>query len=178
MQSVPRSEQSPLQQYGQCNIEARSCNHCCSGKAISVTYSECVFVALDIQRIAICRLPRSTTFFHIISKRHDFRLKKFLNTKRVFWFSLQLLPETFLTLRRIEREMITNVHIYIYIYIYVCFRIRAACYCCLILMKLELLNRFSKSSQISNYMKIGPKEAPVVPCGQTDGQRDVQAWRS
>ena len=31
------------------NLEARSCNHCCSGKAIIITYSECVFVALDIQ---------------------------------------------------------------------------------------------------------------------------------
>jgi len=38
------------------NIEARSCNHCCSGKAVSITYSENVFVALVIQhavRIAI-----------------------------------------------------------------------------------------------------------------------------
>jgi len=24
------------------NTVARSCNHCCSGQAISVTYSECV----------------------------------------------------------------------------------------------------------------------------------------
>ena len=31
------------------NIRARSCNHCCSGKAISMTYSECVFVALGVQ---------------------------------------------------------------------------------------------------------------------------------
>jgi hypothetical protein len=30
------------------NIEARSWNHCCRGKAISVTYSECVSVALII----------------------------------------------------------------------------------------------------------------------------------
>ena len=31
------------------SIEARSCNHCCCGKPISITYSGCVFVALDIQ---------------------------------------------------------------------------------------------------------------------------------
>ena len=33
------------------NIEARSCNHCCSGKEILVciTYSECVFEALGTQ---------------------------------------------------------------------------------------------------------------------------------
>jgi hypothetical protein len=59
--------------YVQCNIEARSRNHCCSGKAISITYSECVFVALGIQRdmrmrqIVICGLSGSTTFFYIIS---------------------------------------------------------------------------------------------------------------
>jgi len=25
------------------NIEARSCDHCCRGKGISITYSECVY---------------------------------------------------------------------------------------------------------------------------------------
>jgi hypothetical protein len=34
----------------QCNNNARLCNHCCRGKAIGITYSECVFVPLDIQR--------------------------------------------------------------------------------------------------------------------------------
>jgi len=53
------------------NIEALSWNHCCSGKATSVTYSEGVFVALGIQhamrmrRIVICGLSCSTVFFHI-----------------------------------------------------------------------------------------------------------------
>jgi hypothetical protein len=59
--------------YVQRNIEARSRNHCCRGKAISITYSECVSVALAIQhakrmrRIVICGLSDSTIFFHIIS---------------------------------------------------------------------------------------------------------------
>jgi hypothetical protein len=35
--------------YIKCKIEDRSCNLCYSGKAISITYSECVFVALVIQ---------------------------------------------------------------------------------------------------------------------------------
>jgi hypothetical protein len=30
------------------NTEVHSCNHCCSGKAISIIYYECVFVALVI----------------------------------------------------------------------------------------------------------------------------------
>jgi hypothetical protein len=33
----------------QAKIQARSCNHCCRGKAISITYTECVSVALFIQ---------------------------------------------------------------------------------------------------------------------------------
>jgi len=35
--------------YVQRNSLASSWKHCCSGKAVSVTYSECVFVALVIQ---------------------------------------------------------------------------------------------------------------------------------
>jgi len=53
--------------------EAGSCNHCCSGRVISITYSECSFVALGIQHtmgighIVNCDLSRSNIFFHIIS---------------------------------------------------------------------------------------------------------------
>jgi len=34
--------------YVKRNIEARSCNHIYSGKAMSITQTECVFVALGI----------------------------------------------------------------------------------------------------------------------------------
>jgi len=59
--------------YGKRNIEALWCNHCCSGKAISFTHSECVYVALGIQHairmhyVAICDMSGCTVFFHIIS---------------------------------------------------------------------------------------------------------------
>jgi len=55
------------------NIHARSCNHCCSGQAISITYSVCVFVAVGNQyamrthHIVICDLSGCALFFHIIS---------------------------------------------------------------------------------------------------------------
>ena len=55
------------------NNEAPSCNHFCGGKAMSITYCECVFVALGtqharrIRHIVICGLPGSTILSHIIS---------------------------------------------------------------------------------------------------------------
>jgi hypothetical protein len=64
------------------NIEARSFNHCSSGKAIIITYSECVFVSLGTQhemrmrRIVICALPPCTIFSHIISQTVRFLQKK------------------------------------------------------------------------------------------------------
>ena len=59
--------------YVQRITEERSCDNCYSGKAISITYSKCVYVTLGIQHairmhhIAICDLSGCTTFFHFIS---------------------------------------------------------------------------------------------------------------
>jgi hypothetical protein len=55
------------------NIEVLPCNHCYSGKEMSITQIVCVLVALGIQQamltrhIVICALPGSTKFFHIVS---------------------------------------------------------------------------------------------------------------
>ena len=60
--------------------EARSCNYCCGGKAISITYPECVFVALGIhhamrvRRIVICGLNAALRYFSaFFDKRSGFR---------------------------------------------------------------------------------------------------------
>ena len=65
------------------NIQACSCSHCCSGKAISTTYSEFMFVALVIQHVKRMRhiVSVALQYFSALShKRQDFQ-KKLLNTK-------------------------------------------------------------------------------------------------
>jgi len=37
--------------YVKHTAEARSCNHCCNGKAIYITYSQCASVALGTQHV-------------------------------------------------------------------------------------------------------------------------------
>ena len=67
-----RAPQARQAVHIQSNTEGRSCNHSCSGKAISITYSEWVFVALGIghamreRHIVICGLSGSAVFSHII----------------------------------------------------------------------------------------------------------------
>jgi hypothetical protein len=96
------------------NIETRSRNHCCRRKAINIGYSEFVSVALVIQHAKRMRriilssvgclpVPYFSTLSH---KRHDLQKKMLLNMKCVFWFSLQLLFETFLILRRNQRDIL------------------------------------------------------------------------
>jgi hypothetical protein len=49
-------------------------------------------------------------FPHYLTNGTIFGKKKLLNTECMFWFSLQLSSETFLTLRRIQRDIIIHVH--------------------------------------------------------------------
>jgi len=59
--------------YAQRNTGALSCNHCCSGKAVSITPSVCTFAdlgtqhAMRMRRIIICGLPKLYNIFLHIS---------------------------------------------------------------------------------------------------------------
>jgi hypothetical protein len=63
--------------------------------------------------IVICDLPGSVLFFYIISETARFSEKS--KIKCVFWFSLQILPEKSLILRRIEGDMIKKMYIAFYV---------------------------------------------------------------
>ena len=79
-----------------------------------IAYSECVSAVFVIQHakrirhIFIYGLPAPPPFSTLCHKQHDYR-KTLLNRKYLFLYSLQILPLTFLILRRIERDIIINV---------------------------------------------------------------------
>jgi hypothetical protein len=67
--------------------------------------------AMRMRHIVICGLSGTATFFHIISQTARFSEKKIklLNMKCVFRFSPQISSETFVILRRTERDVVINV---------------------------------------------------------------------
>ena len=95
MKSLTRRQRRPELQdgwkrqakYVQRNSEARSFDHCCLVRVISITYSKCLSVALVTQRamrmrhIVICVLPTLRYFYTLSHKRHDFWGKKYIEHK-------------------------------------------------------------------------------------------------
>ena len=49
-------------------IEVRTCNHCCLGKTISIIYSKCVSVALDIRHEKRMELLWFILLYHIFPR--------------------------------------------------------------------------------------------------------------
>jgi hypothetical protein len=96
-------------------------------------------------------LPCSYKFSH---KQQDFPRgweRGVMNIKCLFWFSLQLLSETSVTLRRLQRGIITNVN-------------RSSCIKYLLFLwhfnqTLDFLDAFSKNRRMPNFMEIRLVEA-------------------
>jgi hypothetical protein len=112
--------------------------------------------------IDICVLPGSTIFFHIISQTKRFSEKKLLNIKCVFWISLQLLSEIFLILNRTARDIDVNVHRPLWKVSIILF---------IFYWNLNFLYRFSKSAQISNFVKIHPVGAEIFHADRPPDRR-------
>jgi hypothetical protein len=139
---------------------------------MSVTNSKCVFVALVIHHgkrmrritlssVTCLALPHFSTLPHI---GHDFREIVTEYKVCVLIFST-FLSETFLILRRNERDMIKKC---ILAFLY---SIR---YFCQILRKLEFPQQiFEKYSNIK-FHEIPSNGSRVAPCGPTDRRKDEQ----
>ena len=59
--------------------------------------------------IVICGLFGCTVFFTLSHKRHAIRGRKVIEHEMCVLFSNELLPETFIMLRRIQRVVVINV---------------------------------------------------------------------
>ena len=106
-------------------------------------------------------------YFSILPHNRHFFGKKSLNIKRVFRFCQQHLPETFPILRIIQRDAIINVHMSSYQLFLSDFN-----------ENLNFLDRFSKNTQISNFVKMHPQRADMFHVGgrgwtETDRQIDT-----
>jgi hypothetical protein len=134
------------------NFEARWYNHCCRKRAISRYYifSVCVCVCVCglshpaqktccLQYFDLC--PVCHVFFYIISLWHDFR-------KRFWEYYFFIFFTTFMG--KISYSKNSSV---IYNYKSTVF-MQSTPSPCQILIKLEIIDRFSKNTQISDFMKI------------------------
>ena len=108
----------------ECNIEVHSCSHCCCGKPVRITYSECTFAALGIQHAICVSLPGYTIFSTLSHKDMIFGgKKKLLSIKYcVFIFSSTSVWNTSHSKKnwvRYDKNIYCILCIYIYIYIHV-----------------------------------------------------------
>jgi len=119
--------------------------------------------------IAICVLPHSTIFFHIMSQTARFseKQKKKMNIK-IFW-SLKLLSETFLILNRIQRDMIKRMYIGLHV--------KYTLFGSYFNTSSIFVERFSRNPQIQNFMKIRSLGAELYENGQTETTELIVAFR-
>jgi hypothetical protein len=117
--------------------------------------------------IVIGGLSDSTIFSQIISRTARFS-KTLLNIKYFATF-FTIFSQIFLILRRIEWDVIKNVHWF-------------SCKVPVILVRLKwninFLEIFSKNTRMSDFMKIRPVAAELYADGRTDIETDRRTWWS
>ena len=144
----------------------------CGCTGAGVCLRACSFTNQVMQRDAI--LPSAASlvplYFSTLShKRHDF-LKDGIERKMCFDFLYNFLSETFFILRKIRRDIATNVK-------------KSSCKVPVILVGFELnlnfLDRFSNKAKMLNFIKIRPVGAELLYVdGQTHMTKLMVAFRN
>ena len=147
-------------------------NHCRHGKALNITYSECV-CSLGYpacKEHALCFVLSSVAslilqyFCSLSCKWHKF-WRNIIEYKIFDMIFSTNLSETFCILRIIQQDII-NV-------------LKFSCKLPIMLVRLQrnlnFRDRFSKNTQVSNFINVSPVGAKLF---QADGQMDRQTWRS
>ena len=157
--------------YVKHNTEVLSWNHCCRVKAMSISTTwVCVFVALGIQysvhmhHNVVCALsaPLYNNFPYCLINCTIFD-NKLLNLECVFWFSLQVLFETFLIMWINERDTIK---------MYFGLHVKYSLFLSDFNENWIVSSDFDKSSNIK-FHENPSSGSRVVPCGQTVRQTDM-----
>jgi hypothetical protein len=154
-------------------MEARSCHHCCCGKSnkyyifwvcvCSLSYTVCSAHA------PYCHLWPAPLFkvcpHYLITV--TISIKKLLNVKCVFLFSLQLTSEIFFILKRTEIDDKK----------YVLVRMQIFRYSCPFLMNLEVYRQIFEKYANMKFHDNPSSGSRVVPCGRTDRQTACKKCR-
>jgi hypothetical protein len=159
--------------YYKRDIQARSRNHCFRGKAISITYPECVFVALVCNvcstqsacAILYCHLW-PVWLYHIFStlshKRHVFRKKVIEHKMYVLIFSTNFVWN----ISHSKKNSVRYYHKCTQVFMW------STRYSCQILMKLESSWQIFEKYSSTKFHENPSNGNRVIPCGQ----RDRQTW--
>jgi len=118
---------------------------------------------MRMRYIVVCCLSGCTTFSTLSYKWHDSRKKKKVIEPTKFWFSLQILSQTFFNLRRNEWDNKKIVFVFTW----------STCYSCQILMKLEFSRQIVEKHYNVKFHENSSCGSRVNPCEQTDRQTDM-----
>jgi hypothetical protein len=146
--------------------QARLCNCCYIRKVVSITYGECVFVALGTLRemwmhhTVISVLSGSTVFFHIISQTALFSKKRYW-IQNVYIDFLYNFCEKYFSfyeeLRRYDQK------------IYICLHVKYPVILVIFKWNLNFFQYNRKNIPISNFMKIRPVGAELFHADRRTG---------
>jgi hypothetical protein len=148
-----------------CSIQARSWQNCCSGKATTITYYECVFVALVIHHTVRMRPHMWSVRLHSIFPNYPINGTIFEKKIEHKICGLILSVTFFWNICHYKKNWVRYDHKYLHV---------KCCYSCHTLIKLEFYRQLFEKYTL-NFMKIHPVDAELFHEGElTDDRIDMK----